>query len=308
MSTVLVLMGGPDAERDISLKSGRAVAAALRQSGLGVHEETIDMVTEQQLAKLRGDVIFPVLHGAWGEGGALQIAMEADGRPFVGSGAEASALCMDKDLVKRLARANALDTPQWCLVDHDTPLKPSDVPLPAIVKPVEEGSSVGLHACSTIDEVETAVETLTGMGKRVLVEALVTGRELTVGLLEGQPLPTVEIKTPRETYDWAAKYESDTTTYQVNPPLEASVQQRMNEIARRVGEICSVRDLARVDFLLDQGGTPWLLEINTMPGFTGQSLLPMAAQAAGYDLPALCARLVEVARARGGESTQARTR
>ena len=305
MTHVLVLRGGPDSEHEVSLESGAAVAKALREAGHRVHDEVIKLMTSEHLARLPGNVVFPVLHGPWGEGGGLQALLEGHGRPFVGAKAASAALCMDKDRVKRLAQVSNMPTPHWLLVEDD-PNAMIDPPL--VVKPVDEGSSFGLHLCDTIDAAHEAIERLLEDGRRVMLEAFIEGRELTVGLLHGHTLPVVEITPGGSTYDFAAKYDRHDTQYTTHPKLEPAVEAQLTDNARRLNALCQVRDLARVDFLLDEDGTPWLLEINTMPGFTGHSLLPMAAAAADVSMPQMCDGLVRSALARGRESTQAHTR
>jgi D-alanine-D-alanine ligase len=286
---VLVLSGGPDAEHAVSLRSGAAVAAALRASGQDVHEHVLADAT-LDLSTLPGTVIFPVLHGPWGEGGPLQALLEQDGRPFVGCRSEAAALCMDKVAVKKLAREHDLPTPDWAVLsgsDH-CPLSP-----PLVVKPMNEGSSVGLFMCDDLPAVHEAIEQLSQSHATALVEHRIVGRELTVGLLHGRALPLVEVLPADGTYDYDAKYERTDTRYVTNPDVDPETNAACTHIAESIGRLCGVTDLARVDLLLDQDRSPWLLEVNTMPGFTEASLFPMAAQAAGMDMPSLCTALVQ---------------
>ncbi len=304
MTSVLVLRGGPDAEHDVSLASGAAVIESLREAGHRVHDEVINQITLEELAQLPGEVVFPVLHGRWGEGGGLQMLLEQHGRPFVGAKAAAAALCMDKDRVKRLARDSNIPTPDWILIEEE-PIALIDLPL--VVKPVDEGSSVGLHMCDTVETAKAAIGALLQDNRRVMIETRIEGRELTVGLLHGKSLPIVEITPAESTYDFAAKYDRQDTQYTVHPTLDAPLETQLSQTACRLGELCEVRDLARVDFLLDTQGTPWLLEVNTMPGFTGHSLLPMAAAAQGLSMKQLCDGLVQAAHRRGRESAQAPT-
>jgi D-alanine-D-alanine ligase len=290
MMRVLVLRGGPDNEHEVSLKSGAAVIDALEKSGYQVHDAVIDTLSSNQLHQLPGDVVFPVLHGPWGEGGPLQVLLEQGERPFVGASSKAAALCMDKLQAKALARANGIATPNWARV-HDTTM-PS-LPPPLVIKPIEEGSSVGLHLCDTIEAACTAAATLLSTGCAVMAEQQIIGRELTVGVLHGQTLPIVEITPAGTSYDYEAKYDRDDTQYTVGPSLRGSVESTLSASALRMATLCEVTDLSRVDFMLDANNTPWLLEINTMPGFTGHSLLPMAAAKAGIAMPAMCDGLVQ---------------
>lgn len=288
---VAVLMGGPDAEREVSMQSGRAVAAALRDAGWDVHEHVIDQPGERQLRSLAGDVVFPALHGPWGEGGPLQTLLEQDERPFVGSTAAAAALCMDKGRTKTLAESLGIATPTWVLVRAS---RGCPMPPPVVIKPNDDGSSIDLRFCDSQQDADETADAMVDDRGSALVERWITGRELTVGVVCGRALPIVEVVPHGGVYDYAAKYDRDDTRYIVDPPLEPMHTERMIESATALCEHASVRDVARVDYLLDEDG-PWLLEINTMPGFTGHSLLPMAAKAHGWDMPALCDRLVRAA-------------
>ena len=289
MPRVLVLMGGPDAEREISIRSGSRVAAALRESGrFTVEERVIDRLTPEELAATVADVIFPVLHGPWGEGGPLQDVLEADGRPYVGSRPRASRISMDKMASKLFVRAAGVRTPPAREV---RPGQPIDLPLPFVIKPIEDGSSVGVRHCVTAEDVEKARADLEGRHPRLMAEALITGREMTVGILERETLPIIEIVPAVRFYDYEAKYERSDTQYIVNPDLPAGAADEMNHAARIAYERIGCRDVARVDFILNEDGA-WFLEINAMPGMTDHSLVPKAAEHAGVNFADLCARLV----------------
>jgi len=295
---VLVLGGGPDAERDVSLAGLSRAADALRRAHFEVNEQVIDTPDGEQLAALEGDVIFPLLHGPWGEGGPLQDLLERDGRPYVGSGPRAARLAMDKVATKVMAATLGIATPVCAVFDPtDTvcPIRP-----PVVVKPVREGSSFGVRICKTPDAWrsmhEAVVEELTRHPRRVYtIERFVKGRELTVGVIDGRALPVVEINPADGVYDYEAKYHRDDTTYTVAPELPASVGELMQNQAGRLCDEMGVRHIARVDFILDERRVPWLLEVNTMPGFTDHSLVPLAARREGTDFTQLCARLVELA-------------
>ncbi len=304
MISVLVLGGGPDAEREISLTSSQAVAGALAQGGaFQVEYRTIDRVTDAELEAMPGDVVFPVLHGPFGEGGPLQDMLERGGRPFVGSGPRAARRAMDK-LGSKLAAAGAgVPTAGAGALDISDATCPFE--LPVVVKPNTEGSSVGLYVCKSLDQWDRAhAAARDGLtrhpGRAWMVERFVGGRELTVGLIgaEGsmRALPVVEIAPASGTYDYAAKYSRNDTRYVVNPDLPDGVDERVKSFAEGVARALGVRHLARADFILTPAGEPMFLEINTMPGFTATSLVPKAAAAEGMDLTALCAHLVELAR------------
>lgn len=302
---VLVLGGGPDAERAVSLVSSKSVAEALHSLGtLDVTYTIIDRPTQDELAAMPGDVIFPVLHGPWGEGGPMQDLLEADGRPYVGSRPAAARLAMDKLGTKLLAAIAAVPTaPAGALnlADSGCPLNP-----PLVIKPVHEGSSVGVHIVRDRDQLATALSAARADVsvhplRTYMVEQLVEGagrggHEVTVGVLDGAALAVVEIRPASEFYDYHAKYHSDDTRYIPDPPLSASIKQALMRDAETIARVLGVRHLCRVDFIIDPQGRHWLLEVNTMPGFTPHSLLPMAAAHRGITFADLAGRLVELAR------------
>jgi len=294
---VAVLMGGPDAEHDVSVNSGTAVAKALTQAGWTVQSLIIQRLQADEFAGLECDVIFPVVHGPWGEGGPLQALLEEDGRPFVGSRSAAARLCMDKAACKTVARSIGIPTPDWHL------LKAGDtcsLQAPVVIKPNDDGSSVDLAMCTTDAARDAAIDTMLSTRRSALAEQWIRGREVTVGVVAGSALPLVEIVPAGGVYDYEAKYLRDDTTYLVDPPLPSSMASMLARQACSLCEALGVRDLARVDYLLDDA-RGWLLEVNTMPGFTDHSLLPLAAASAGMPMPALCDRLVRLAGASGTE-------
>ncbi len=292
---VLVLMGGPDAEREISLKSGSMIAAALRESGrFIVHEQVIDRVTSAQLRQMPGDVIFPVLHGPFGEGGPLQDVMEADGRPYIGSRPRAARIAMDKITAKLFARAAGIRTPPARVL---IPGQPCELEAPVVVKPIDDGSSVGVRRCFDAASFAAARTELEAKHPRLMAEKLIAGREITVGILERDLLPTIEVITPTDFYDFSAKYERADTQYILDPVLTPDVKEEITHAARTIYERIGCRDLARVDFMVDGDGA-WFLEINSMPGMTDHSLVPKAAAHAGISFSAMCARLVDRSLAR----------
>jgi D-alanine-D-alanine ligase len=295
-ATVLVLRGGPDAERTVSLMSGAAVADALRVlERFRVVDEVIDRPTADGLLTIAQrhevDVVFPVLHGQWGEGGPLQELLERIALPYVGSAPRAAALAMDKHETKALLARDDVPTPPWCELnaDDDCELEP-----PLVLKPVDDGSSVDLRICRSLDEVRSARAALHPKRGRLLAERYIKGRELTVGIVCGDALPLIEIVPAVEFYDYDAKYERDDTRYVVNPDVPASIADRCRDVALLAFELIGCRDIARVDFIMDQREA-WFLEINTMPGFTSHSLVPMAARATGVEMPQLCAKFVDAA-------------
>ncbi len=314
VTQVLVLGGGPDAERPVSLTSARAIAEALG-SCYTVNLETIDRLSLGDLARMPGDVIFPALHGSYGEGGPLQDVLEADGRPYVGSGPASSRACMDKLGTKLVCASLGIRTPRAGVLDSRDDGLP--MPLPLVVKPTHDGSSVGLHMCRTQADWERAkaavrADVCEHPGRCYMAERLVAGRELTVGLagrLGGdggggdslEALPVVEIAPACGVYDYQAKYERTDTSYTVEPALPLEVAEGIREDSLRAAQALGVRDLARVDFVLDDDGELWLLEVNTMPGFTPTSLLPKAADARGLSFEGLCEHLIQLALSRSGD-------
>lgn len=295
---VLVLAGGPDAEREVSLASGAAVAEALAASTcFEVRHEIIDAPGLDELQGLAGDVIFPVLHGPWGEGGPLQDLLAEDGRPFVGCRAEAARLAMDKDATKVVAQRIGLPTAEWrCIRDIDAA---AGFTLPAIVKPVDDGSSVGVVRCDDAETLHRACEALLEARGKAIVERYIEGRELTVGILGDAALPVVEIRPAIEMYSYEAKYERDDTQYILRPELPTGIAERLSTMSEQLFRAVGAKHLARVDWLLDRSSEPFLLEVNTLPGFTSHSLVPMAAADTGLPMTALCEQLVRMAMSEG---------
>ena len=305
---VTVLMGGPDAERPVSLESGNRVVDALREvPEVDVSPLVIDRPTAESLQASLGaigtDIVFPMLHGPWGEGGGLQRLLEGIGVPFVGSGSKAAAAAMDKLRTKSLAHEAGVPTPPACLIADDGSI---DLEPPFVIKPTDEGSSVGVRLILDAAEAADAIAELRSTHAALMAERYVAGRELTVTVLEGEAMPPVEIEPSDGFYDYEAKYVRDDTRYTVSPSLPAGVESRMASHSIKIFNLLQCRDLARVDWLVEdgEGGATgmepriWMLEANTIPGMTTHSLAPMAAAARGIDLPELCRRMVSEAFAR----------
>lgn len=299
MKSVLVLGGGPDAEREVSLNSSAGVADALRSTGAWkVERKIIDRLTLAELTALPGDVVFPVLHGSFGEGGPMQDLLEQDGRPYVGCGPAAARLAMDKIASKLAASRAGIPTAEAAVLnvkDDTTPF-----PAPFVIKPVHDGSSVGLHICKDPAQWPRIRQTVADdvkskPGRVYMIEKFIPGRELTVGILDGQPLSIIHIQPAEGPYDYEAKYTRDDTQYHLDPSLPPGMDATIKGYAKKLFQTLSCRHVSRVDFIIDQAGNPWLLEINTMPGFTSHSLVPKAAAHAGIPMPQLCARLVDMA-------------
>jgi D-alanine-D-alanine ligase len=300
-TTVTVLMGGPDVEHDVSLQSGSRVAEALAGfDDLVVRSRVLPRTTPPDQDALVAmldedgcDVVFPVLHGPWGEGGPLQRMLESIGRPFVGCGAKAAAIAMDKLASKRAAAIAGLPTPDAVEVIDGRPI-PLDTPF--VIKPVDEGSSVGVRFVHESPDADAAIAELRPRHRRLMAESFVRGRELTVGILGDRALPVIEIVPTTAFYDYDAKYLRDDTRYVVDPALPEGVAAQIARWSLDLHHAIDARHVSRVDWLLetsDDGSPPrcWFLEVNTMPGMTSHSLVPMAAAAVGIDFPSLCRSL-----------------
>ncbi|MBC23952.1 MAG: D-alanine--D-alanine ligase [Phycisphaerae bacterium] len=301
--TVAVLMGGPDGEREVSLQSGAAVAEALEEAGYIVQRHVIDRPEIDDIMSIEADCIVPVLHGPFGEGGPLQELLEQSGTPFVGASSAAAAVAMDKMATKQRAASLGIRTPEACLIRSGQPL---DLEPPLVLKPVDDGSSLDIAICRDAAEVRHARQVLHGARPRLMAERFIRGRELTVGILRSRALPIIEIIPAESHYDFAAKYQRDDTQYLVDPELPELVGQTCSRWALQLCEDLGCQDIARVDFMLDQEG-PWLLEVNTMPGFTNHSLLPKAAREAGIPMPQLWDGLLRECGQHSSTGTDARS-
>ena len=290
-----VLMGGTSNEREISLESGSAVHAALLRNGYdAVAIDTRDDLAAA-LAQTPIDVAFIALHGRLGEDGRVQGFLEVLGIPYTGSGVQASAVAMDKLLTKRLFRSHDLPTPNFWVVNS-----PEEVTSllhafeqPLVVKPVYEGSTLGIAVVRSADQVEEALRSALTYGRRIFIEAFVAGREITCGVLNGDPLPLVEIRAPGGFFDYQAKYQSDRTEYLVPAPLPEAVSRDIQRASAKAAAALGCRGGIRVDAMVDAADNYYLLEVNTVPGMTTHSLLPKAAAAIGIDFDDLVERLLD---------------
>jgi D-alanine-D-alanine ligase len=287
--SVAVLMGGPSSEREVSLRSGRAVAAGLREAGYTV--QAVELTGREAPVPAGVEAVFLALHGAFGEDGGIQAMLDARRMPYTGSGAEASRRAMDKVVSKRLFDGHHIPTPAYEVL---LPGQARSLPLPVFVKPPREGSSIGAHKVACEREWAAAVADARRFGDDVLVEAFVPGRELTVGIVDGQVLPAVEIVAPDGNYDYNAKYGGG-SHYRVPAPLDPPLAARCGQLAADAFRVLGCRGMGRVDFRVAPDGAPFVLEMNTIPGFTPTSLLPKAAAAAGLTFAALCARIMRTA-------------
>ena len=296
---VAVLMGGRSAEREISLKSGTMVLNALKKSGVDAYAFDPRDSGLEALKAQRFERAFIALHGRFGEDGTVQGALEYLGIPYTGSGVMASALAMDKWRTKLLWRATGLPTPAYELVNvlTDPAGLAARLGLPLMVKPAREGSSIGMSKVTSIEKIAPARELAARYDDIVIAERFIEGMELTAGILGEQPLPLIRLETPREFYDYEAKYFANDTRYicpsGLPPAQEQSIQQTALEAFRVLG--CS--GWGRVDAMLDRSGGLHLLEVNTIPGMTDHSLVPMAARASGISFEDLCVQILESAHA-----------
>ena len=292
---VAVLLGGKSAEREVSLKSGALVLAALRARGLDAHAfDPADQGIEALIAG-RYERAFIALHGRFGEDGTLQGALEWLGLRYTGSGVLGSALAMDKLRAKRLWMAEGLPTPPFEILDAKSDFRATAkrLGLPLMVKPVNEGSSIGMSKVRAAGELEEAYALAVNYDRAVIAEKFVEGTELTAGILGEEALPLIKLETPRDFYDYQAKYLAEDTRYLIPCGLPAAREREMQQLCLRAFRALGCSGWGRVDLMLDRAGDPWLLEVNTVPGMTDHSLVPMAARAAGLSYEDLCMRILE---------------
>lgn len=295
---VAVLFGGASAEREVSLMSGKAVLAALVAAGVDAHpfdpaERDLHLLKEEAF-----DRVFIALHGRGGEDGTVQGALELMGIPYTGSGVMASALSMDKWRTKMVWLANGLPTPRWAILEADTDWDAvaRDLGLPIFVKPVHEGSSMGATKVTAADQLKAAWELAARFDDLVIAEEFIVGAELTAPFLGDRALPLVRITAPGGNYDYQNKYFTDDTRYDCPCGLPAEQERALQALVMKSARVLGCRGWGRADLILTADGRPYLLEMNTAPGMTGHSLVPMSARVAGLDFTALCLAILEDAR------------
>ncbi len=284
LGKVAVLYGGLSSEREISLESGAAVLQALQEEGIQATAIDVGENTVQEILGADVDRVFIALHGEGGEDGRIQALLEFLDLPYTGSGVAASALCMDKLRTKQLWLGVGLPTPEYAVLNDTTNWQKTLEMLggEAIVKPSHEGSSIGIERCRTADELRTAFEHAHALDSTVIAERYITGAEYTVAILDSQPLPPVRLETDNVFYDFEAKYRSDSTRYICPCGLAILEETRLSELALAAFTAVGATGWGRVDIMADSNGNYYLLEVNTVPGMTSHSLVPMAARAAGY--------------------------
>jgi len=309
-----VLFGGRSAEREISLISGNGVLAALKSRGIDAHPFDPGTQSLSELAEQKFDRVFIALHGRYGEDGSLQGALELLGIPYTGSGVMASSVGMDKITTKKIWLMEGLPTPKYLSIDAASDLSSvvADLGLPMIVKPPLEGSSIGITKVTKADELQGAIDLVASMDEAVLAEEFVTGREFTVAVLgqgaSARALPIVEIVAPEGKYDYQNKYFTDDTQYHCPAPLPESLTQEIQRHAVNAFRALGCEGWARIDVLVrDSDMRPFLLEVNTSPGMTTHSLVPMAARAVGIAYEDLCIEILRSARLKmGNKSSKAK--
>lgn len=292
---VAVMYGGDSSEREVSLDSGAAVLEALRSKAVDAHLWDPSQKSMAEFSAAGFDRVWIALHGPGGEDGSLQGALQWQQLPHTGSGVMASAIAMDKVRSKHLFRAASIPTPEYAVVHSYSDASDAAVQIgfPLVVKPSGQGSSVGMSIVRVHTELRGAVDLALQYGDTALLEKCVVGDEFTVAVLDGRALPSIRIVTPRSFYDYRAKYESARTEYVCPGSSSDNEEQRYAELAVAAFEELGCSGWGRVDFMTGDDGQPMVLEVNTVPGMTSHSLVPIAARAAGVDFATLCWRILE---------------
>ena len=289
-SKIGVLMGGLSEEREISFKTGTAILKALGDKGYKAIGIDAGRDIPGVLLKKKIDIAFIALHGRYGEDGCMQGLLEVMGIPYTGSGVKASALAMDKAAAKKVMLYHGVSTPASCIYEEGARPK---VKAPLVVKPACQGSAIGVSIVKKDSGLKAALKEALRFGGPVLIEKYIKGRELTVSILDGRVLPIIEIRPKEGFYDFAAKYTKGMTEFVVPAPIAKTAEKKVAKEALKAFEALGCSGAARVDVILDARGTPFVLEVNTIPGMTGLSLFPRAAEAAGLDYPALVEEMLK---------------
>jgi D-alanine-D-alanine ligase len=301
---VAVVMGGPSAEREVSIQSGNGVMRALAALGHDARSLDFDARFVDAIREIAPDVVFNALHGPGGEDGEIQGVLEWMGIPYTGSGIAACAVAMDKHLTKKLLAAEGLPTPAWDVFDltgGTLPLLPGSLNLPLVVKPRASGSSAGVVIVRSHEAWSKAILDAASRTPEVLAEEFVAGREFSCGVLGEEALPVVEILPSDEFYSYDAKYKPGGSRHLVPAPIDHDLTSRLQTLALSVHRLLGLRDYSRADFIVSKEGRPTVLEVNALPGMTPTSLLPDEALHAGISYEALVERLLQYAIARATE-------
>ena len=286
-------MGGPGEEREISLQSGKAIQLALEAIGYNVLSITMENKLGDIISDLHSvDLVFLGLHGSIGENGTIQGFLELLGIKYTGSDPLSSAICMDKNISKIIARDSKVNTPNWEIVTRGQTLNEDNSEFPLVIKPNDQGSTVGLTIVHDESELGSALDLAFKYSSSVMVEQFIDGRELTVTLIGGKALPVCEIIPSHELYDYECKYTSGMSKYVCPAEIDLDLTERIQEITERLFNVLKCRHYSRADFRLDHEDNLWFLEMNTLPGMTDTSLAPMAAKAAGFSFNDLIDRIV----------------
>jgi D-alanine-D-alanine ligase len=291
---IIVMAGGPGAEREISLRSGVAVCKALRAKGHDVKE--IDPLDKDWKLPPDTEVVFLALHGEYGEDGQVQTRLESLGIPYTGSGPEGSRVAFDKELTKQVFEQNKIPTPRWTMLGNTNAPVPDHLGKGWVLKPPRQGSSIGLKIVETPDLWSEALAVAGNYGGPVLCEELIRGREITVGILGDAALPIVEVRPKSGAYDYHSKYTVGATDYFCPADLPEDTVGLVSEISLKSFKAVGATEFGRVDLMLDEALNPYVLEVNTLPGLTETSLLPKAAAAKGMEFPELCEQMVGLAK------------
>ncbi len=287
---VVVLMGGKSSEREISIKTGEAVSRALERLGHEVYKLDLSEDIAEKLLKIKPDKVFIALHGHYGEDGRIQGLLDILGIPYVGSGVLGSAISMDKDITKRLLKSEGIPTPEWITVRKNNLKSITWDTFPAVVKPADQGSSIGLKVVKNQKELNEAVKEAFELSEKVIIERFIEGRDMTVGILKGKVLPVIEIRPKKGIYDFESKYTKGMSEYVFVE--DKTLSEKLQKISLRIFEIFELKDLARIDFRVDREGNPYVLEVNTIPGMTELSLFPMACKRAGLSFDEMIEELL----------------
>jgi len=291
---VAVLMGGTAAEREVSLRSGQAVTQAFLDQGVDAASEDVTTLEDLQRIAKEYDRAFIALHGRWGEDGVVQAILDDLKLPYTGSGMAASAIAMDKLRTKWMWMGAGLPTPGFVWVSNLMPfdIERFDLPFPVIVKPSHEGSSIGMRKVYDNEALVNAVAYALEFDSEVLIEQWITGREYTGAVLNNKALPLIELQTTHDFYDFEAKYKSNDTQYICPCGLESEHEKELQGLVLQAFQVIGSKGWGRVDLMLDEDNQPWLIELNSVPGMTDHSLLPMAARESGLSFENLVVEIL----------------
>ena len=287
------MLGGPSAEREVSLRTGAAVAKALRSAGHAVSE--LDPQKPGWSLPAGTDVVFLALHGCYGEDGTVQRELDKLGVPYTGCGAEASQIGFDKILAKKKFIASGVPTPRYEVISSHSASWPRGWNPPVVLKPARQGSSVGLQMVDRIEDWSAALTECLRHDSEALMEEKIEGRETTVGILGNEALPVVEVRVKKGVFDYRNKYTPGAATHLCPAPFDAATTARIQAAAMGAFRAIGGRDYSRVDVMVKPNGDPVVLEVNTLPGMTEVSILPDAAAAAGFDYTQLCQKMIDLA-------------